>query len=66
LEEHTRLLFPVLGDVKIAYRWGGPFSATLDLTLALGFLGDQRIVFRPLCGAQREFCSRYAFGLMRP
>ena len=22
--------------------------------------------FRPLCGAQREFCSRYAFGLMRP
>ncbi|HSD02713.1 MAG TPA: hypothetical protein VLB81_10100, partial [Gaiellales bacterium] len=26
----------------IAYRWGGPFSVTLDLTPALGYVGDDR------------------------
>ena len=45
LEEHTRLLFPALKDVKITHRWGGPFSVTLDLTPAVGYLGDRRAVY---------------------
>jgi glycine/D-amino acid oxidase-like deaminating enzyme len=49
LEEHTRLLFPVLKDVKITHRWGGPFSVTLDLTPALGLLGDRRAVYSLGC-----------------
>jgi hypothetical protein len=49
LEEHTRLLFPALKDVKVTHRWGGPFSVTLDLTPALGFLGDRRAVYSLGC-----------------
>lgn len=29
LEDHMRLLFPVLRDVRVTHRWGGPFSLTL-------------------------------------
>ena len=49
LEEHAHLLFPVLKDVKITHRWGGPFSVTLDLTPALGYLGDRRAVYSLGC-----------------
>jgi glycine/D-amino acid oxidase-like deaminating enzyme len=49
LEEHIHLLFPVLQEVKITHRWGGPFSVTLDLTPALGFLGDPRAVYSLGC-----------------
>jgi glycine/D-amino acid oxidase-like deaminating enzyme len=49
LEEHTRLLFPALKDVKITHRWGGPFSVTLDLTPAVGYLGDRRAVYSLGC-----------------
>jgi glycine/D-amino acid oxidase-like deaminating enzyme len=42
LESHLRWLWPHLGDVAITHRWGGPFSVTLDLTPALGFVGDRR------------------------
>jgi glycine/D-amino acid oxidase-like deaminating enzyme len=42
LEQHLRWLWPHLSDVRIAYRWGGPFSVTLDLTPALGYIGDDR------------------------
>lgn len=49
LEEHTRTLFPVLRDVKVTHRWGGPFSVTLDLTPALGYLGDRRAVYSLGC-----------------
>jgi len=49
LEHHIRLLFPVLKDVKITHRWGGPFSVTLDLTPALGTLGDKRAVYSLGC-----------------
>jgi len=49
LEEHMRLLFPVLEDVRITHRWGGPFSVTLDLTPALGYLGDRRTVYSLGC-----------------
>ncbi len=49
LEQHIRLLFPALNDVKITHRWGGPFSVTLDLTPALGYLGDPRAVYSLGC-----------------
>ncbi|HXM40895.1 MAG TPA: FAD-binding oxidoreductase [Bryobacteraceae bacterium] len=49
LGRHTRLLFPALRDVKITHRWGGPFSVTLDLTPALGYLGDRRAVYSLGC-----------------
>jgi glycine/D-amino acid oxidase-like deaminating enzyme len=42
LEEHIGWLWPHLRDVRIARRWGGPFSVTLDLTPALGYVGDDR------------------------
>jgi glycine/D-amino acid oxidase-like deaminating enzyme len=42
LEEHIALTFPSLKDARITHRWGGPFSVTLDLTPALGYLGDKR------------------------
>jgi len=45
LEEYTRLLFPVLRDVKVTHRWGGALSVTLDMTPALGYLGDTRAVY---------------------
>lgn len=49
LEAHLRLLFPALRDVPITHRWGGPFSVTLDLTPALGYLGDRRVVYSLGC-----------------
>jgi glycine/D-amino acid oxidase-like deaminating enzyme len=49
LEEHMRLLFPVLRDVRVTHRWGGPFSVTIDLTPALGYLGDRRAVYALGC-----------------
>ncbi len=49
LEEHMRWLFPSLTGARVTHRWGGPFSVTLDLTPALGFVGDQRAVYSVGC-----------------
>jgi len=49
LEEHIRFLFPSLQGVKITHRWGGPFSVTVDLTPAMGYVGDQRAVYSLGC-----------------
>jgi glycine/D-amino acid oxidase-like deaminating enzyme len=49
LETHARMLFPVLHDVRVTHRWGGPFSVTVDLTPALGHLGDPRCVYALGC-----------------
>ncbi len=49
LEEHIHYVFPALKDVKITHRWGGPFSVTLDLTPALGYVGDKRAVYSLGC-----------------
>jgi glycine/D-amino acid oxidase-like deaminating enzyme len=49
VESHFRVTFPHLRDVRISHRWGGPFSVTLDLTPALGFLGDRRAVYSLGC-----------------
>jgi len=42
LEEYLHWLWPHLSDVAITHRWGGPFSVTLDLTPALGYVGENR------------------------
>lgn len=42
LEEHLRWLWPHLSGVAVTHRWGGPFSVTMDLTPALGYLGEDR------------------------
>ncbi len=50
LEEHIRWLWPHLETVRISHRWGGPFSVTLDLTPALGSVGDPgRVVYAVGC-----------------
>lgn len=49
LEEQIRFLFPGLSDVRISHRWGGPFSVTLDLTPALGYIGGPDAVYSLGC-----------------
>jgi len=49
LKEHIAFLFPSLRGVRITHRWGGPFSVTLDLTPAIGYLGDPRAVYALGC-----------------
>ena len=49
LERHITELFPALAGVRIDHRWGGPFSVTLDLTPAIGTLGDERAVYSVGC-----------------
>lgn len=49
LEEHIAFLFPALKGIRITHRWGGPFSVTVDLTPALGYVGDKRAVYSLGC-----------------
>ncbi|MGZ4219254.1 MAG: NAD(P)/FAD-dependent oxidoreductase [Solirubrobacteraceae bacterium] len=50
LEQYLHWLWPHLSNVAIAHRWGGPFSVTLDLTPALGYVGrDRSAVFALGC-----------------
>jgi len=49
LEAHFKWLFPVLRDVAIDYRWGGPVSVNLDMTPEIGFIGDERIIYANGC-----------------
>lgn len=49
LEEDIRLTFPSLQKVKISHRWGGPVSIPTDLSPAMGYLGDKRIVYSLGC-----------------
>jgi glycine/D-amino acid oxidase-like deaminating enzyme len=49
LEGHVAELFPSLKGVAVEHRWGGPFSVTLDLTPALGQLGDSRAIYSLGC-----------------
>lgn len=49
LEKHLKFMFPSLKDVKISHRWGGPFSVTLNLKPAIGYLGDKRAVYSIGC-----------------
>ncbi len=49
LEEHIQFLFPSLQGVRLTHRWGGPFSVTVDLAPAMGYIGDQRAVYSVGC-----------------
>ncbi|MCX6030588.1 MAG: FAD-binding oxidoreductase [Chloroflexi bacterium] len=49
LEEHIGWLFPSLKTARITHRWGGPFSVTMDLTPAVGYLGDKDAVYSLGC-----------------
>jgi len=42
LERDLVALFPVLRDVRFAFRWGGPVSVTLQMAPAIGMVGDPR------------------------
>ncbi len=49
LEEHAQWLFPSLKGARITHRWGGPFSVTMDLTPALGYVGGKDAVYSLGC-----------------
>ncbi|MGB9736591.1 MAG: NAD(P)/FAD-dependent oxidoreductase [bacterium] len=49
LEDDIILTFPVLKGIKITHRWGGPVSIPTDLSPAMGYLGDKRIVYSLGC-----------------
>lgn len=49
LESFIHYTFPALRDVKIEYRWGGPFSVTMDLAPAIGTIGDASAVYSVGC-----------------
>ncbi len=49
LENHLRFLFPSLANVKISHRWGGPFSVTVTLTPAMGYIKNKNAVYSIGC-----------------
>lgn len=49
LERDIVAFYPSLKGVKITHRWGGPVSVPIDMTPALGYLGDQRAVYSLGC-----------------
>ena len=49
LEQDLRFLFPQLADLKIAMRWGGPVSVTLDMAPAMGTLKGGRLLYSVGC-----------------
>lgn len=65
LEQHLRFLFPSLRSVRVTHRWGGPFSVTLNLTPALGYLGDERAVYSLGCIGHGVSMSHMNAGVLR-
>jgi glycine/D-amino acid oxidase-like deaminating enzyme len=53
LEDYVTTVFPGLAGVGFTHRWGGPVSVPVDLTPAIGYLGDERVVQRGLRRAWR-------------
>ena len=49
LEQDVRDIFPVLKDVAFTHHWGGPVSVPLDMTPAIGTVGDKNIVYSLGC-----------------
>jgi glycine/D-amino acid oxidase-like deaminating enzyme len=49
LADHIVFLFPSLKGVQVTHRWGGPFSVTMDLAPALGYVGDPCAVYSLGC-----------------
>lgn len=48
-EAHLRWIYPQLKDLRIAYRWGGPVSVTLDMVPEISFVDDERIIYSGGC-----------------
>lgn len=49
LAAHIALIFPSLKNVAITHRWGGPVSVPVDMTPAIGTLGDERVIYSLGC-----------------
>jgi glycine/D-amino acid oxidase-like deaminating enzyme len=49
LKQDVRQLFPALRDIRFTHEWGGPVSVPLDMAPALGYLGDQNVVYSLGC-----------------
>jgi glycine/D-amino acid oxidase-like deaminating enzyme len=49
LEKDIIWLFPHLKGIQITHRWGGPVSVPLDMAPAIGFIGDERVIFSLGC-----------------
>jgi glycine/D-amino acid oxidase-like deaminating enzyme len=49
LRKDVAELFPVLKDIKYADSWGGPVSVPIDMAPALGYAGDERVVYSLGC-----------------
>jgi len=49
LEKDVRDTFPILKDISFTHHWGGPVSVPVDMTPAIGFVGDERIVYSLGC-----------------
>jgi glycine/D-amino acid oxidase-like deaminating enzyme len=49
LETYIPRVYPGLTGVKITHRWGGPVSVPLDMAPAMGYVGDERVVYSLGC-----------------
>ncbi len=49
LEAYIPRVYPSLKGARITHRWGGPISVPLDMAPAMGFLGDERVVYSLGC-----------------
>jgi glycine/D-amino acid oxidase-like deaminating enzyme len=49
LERDVVRLFPGLRGVEFTHRWGGPVSVPMQLVPAMGYLGDQRVLYSLGC-----------------
>jgi glycine/D-amino acid oxidase-like deaminating enzyme len=49
LERFINATFPGLRGIKITHHWGGPVSATLDMTPVLGYVSDERTIYTAGC-----------------
>jgi glycine/D-amino acid oxidase-like deaminating enzyme len=49
LERHVAEVFPALAGIRFTHRWGGPVSVPLDMAPAMGFVGDERVLYALGC-----------------
>ncbi len=49
LEAQLKAYFPQLQSLAITHAWGGPVSTTVDMAPAIGFLGNENILYSTGC-----------------
>jgi len=49
LRNDVRELFPPLNGIRFTHTWGGPVSIPLDMAPAIGYMGDERVVYSIGC-----------------